>query len=75
MEVHHHGFVFETDAMSAFSTGEPTIPTIYINQNGLAFLERTRKCWVTSRLRHIGRMEARRLAIKYRLHGILEILG
>ena len=74
MVVNHHGFVFDTDTMSAFSTGERSTPTIYINENGLAFLERTRKCWVGPRLRHLQRMETRRLAVKYGLKGILEIL-
>ena len=75
MEIMHHGFGFNTDTMAAFSTGAPSIPTIYINPDGLAFLEQSRNSWVSPRLRYLGRMEARRLAIYYGLNGILEILN
>lgn len=74
MEVLYHHFVFDTSAMSAFGTGEPSMPTIYVNRNGVAFLEHTRKSWSAPRLRHIDRIETRRLAQKYGLTGILEIL-
>ncbi len=74
MEITHHQFVFNTDNMTAFATGSPSIPTIYMNENGLAFLELSRKSWLAPRMRFLGRMEARRLALLYRLRGILEIL-
>ena len=75
MEITHHGFVFNTDNMTAFATGAPATPTIYMNENGLAFLQISRDFWPIPRMRHISRIETKRLSVLYGVNGILEILN
>jgi len=61
--------------MRAFPTGVEWMPTIFVNDNGLCFLERTRKSWETSQITHLHRREAKRYSETFQLHELKAYLA
>ncbi|HVT81636.1 MAG TPA: hypothetical protein VHM90_13395, partial [Phycisphaerae bacterium] len=51
------------------------MPTIFVNQNGLCFLEQSRKSWKASRIKHLPANEARRYADTFQLHELKAYLA
>jgi hypothetical protein len=75
MKVKIGQFELDTNEMSAYTTGVPTLPVIFVSQNGAAFVQSTRPHWPEPRIRYVGRAEARRLADYYRIASLKERLG
>src|SRR4051812_25610824 len=57
----------DTSAMAAFATGQEQTPFIYLDPEGLCFLQYHRARWEEPRIRCIPRHEAIRLANLYHL--------
>ena len=53
MKVKLRHFEFDTDEMSRYSTGVTSMPFIFVNENGTAFMETTRQSWATAKVRHL----------------------
>jgi hypothetical protein len=75
MKVKIGEFEFDTHEMSAYPTGVPPIPTIFVSRTGAAFLQTIRPHWPEPRVRYLGRAEALRLANAYRIPGLRERLA
>jgi hypothetical protein len=67
MEVIYRNFLFETDLMRAFATGLPAMPTIFVNENGLCFVQRNRRQWEQPKVGHLRHSEAMRYADTFQL--------
>src|SRR4051812_1523201 len=74
MKVKVRRFELDTDEMTAFSTGIPTIPVIYVSLSGDAFAQTFRRCWPEPKVRPLGRTEALRLAMSFKIPGLRERL-
>jgi hypothetical protein len=67
MQVTYKNFVFDTDRLRAFPTGNESMPTVYVAESGLCFIETMRKRWETSRIRHLQFHEAIRYAETFKV--------
>jgi hypothetical protein len=74
MKVYIGRFDYETDNMAAYATGVASMPVIYVNENGAAFLEVMRPHWELPKVRYLRRTEALRLAQTCHLEGLMEQL-
>lgn len=75
MKVNIRQFSFDTDEMSVYHTGSPSIPAIFINSTGTTFVQQCRKSWPEPKVRHLPRSEALRLAEYYRIAELKERLA
>lgn len=62
MKIKLREFELDTDEMAPFATGIPTMPMIYVNLSGAAFVLIVRRHWDAPKVRRLGRTEALRLA-------------
>jgi len=67
MRFTHRGHEVDTDQMTAFATGHPYTPHIYIDRDQECFVAQHRNGWTEPKLRYVPRHEARRLAELYHL--------
>ena len=75
MKVNIGRFEYDTNDMSAYSTGNDKMPFIYVNHNRASFVQTVRRKAgprhsvpeIVSRVRHIPRHEALRLAEFYKM--------
>jgi len=74
MKVFIRQFEYDTDQMTAFSTGISSMPAIFVNDNGAAFLQISRRHWEAPKFRHLPRSEAFRLAESCRIPGLKEFV-
>ena len=75
MKINLGQFVMDTDDMAALPTGIATMPVIYVNVNGAAFLESQRPHWQQHKVRRLDRAEAMRIANTCNLASLKDYLA
>ena len=74
MRFNLQGTDYDTTNMTQFETGQPCLPKIYVNTDGLIFLETHRDGWLEPRMRRIPRFEALRIAALYHVDNLRHFL-
>ena len=75
MKVKLRQFEFDTAEMSAYPTGVPSMPLIFVSSTGAAFVQTVRPHWPEPKVRYLGRSEALRLADSCGIPGLKERLS
>jgi hypothetical protein len=70
MRFTHRGREVDTEQMSAFATGHPFTPHIYVDRDQECFVAQHRNGWTEPKLRYVPRHEARRLAELYNVEDL-----
>ena len=75
MQFVHRGREVNTANMTAFSTGHPFTPQIFVDREMECFVAQHRAGWPEPKMRYVPRHEARRLAELYHLEDLKAALA